>query len=136
MTTALALTLASAAIGIIAGLWFCVGSVFTPPETLAELATSYWDYHPTHAQVIVEQSAQYSVGAPLLVLAFVLQVVAALLPAQTTALWLSLAMHPLLFLTFSALIAWALSFVAYRLLVRAKGKRVHAILMQRTQSEA
>lgn len=136
MTTSLALSLAAAAIGVVAGLWFCVGSALVSAETLAELATSYWDYHLTHAQVVVEQSAQYSVGAPLLVLAFVLQVLAALWPAHGTINVPGFAAHPVVFVGFVALLCWALSFAAYRLILRGKGKRVHAILKQRAKSDA
>ncbi len=133
MATTLALTLAAAAIGVVAGLWFCVGSVLTSAETVAELATSYWDYHAAHAQVVVEQSAQYSVGAPLLVIAFILQVLAALYPTQSVLALPSFSADPLVFVVSVSMIAWAVSYASYRLLVRLKGKRVHTILEQRTQ---
>ena len=135
MTGTLALSLAAAAFGVIAGLWFCVGSMFTSSETVAELATSYWDYHAAHAQVVIEQSAQYSVGAPLLVIAFILQVLAALSPAQSVLALPSVVAEPLAFLGAVALLVWAASFFIYRGLVRMKGKRVHAILQRREQQQ-
>ena len=136
MTTSFALGLAAAAIGVVAGLWFCVGSALVSAKTLAELATSYWDYHAVHAQVVVEQSAQYAVGVPLLVIAFVLQVLAALWTAQDTVAFPVAAAQPFLFLALVVLLTWALSFAAYRMVLRVKGKRVHAILAQQAQGDA
>ena len=133
MSASLALTLAAAAVGVVAGLWFCVGSAFTSAATIAELAKSYWDYHETHAQVVVEQSAQYSVGAPLLVVSFALQVDASLVPTER-ALPLPIA-SPSAFLLVVAIAVWLVSFGAYKLLLRSKGRRVHAILEQQMHQQ-
>lgn len=133
MATTLALNLAAAAVGVVTGLWFCLGSVLTSAETVAELATSYWDYHAAHARAVVKQSAQYSVGAPLLVFAFILQVLAALSPAQGVLALPSLVAEPLVFVVAVSLVAWAGSYAAYHWLVRLKGEKVHKILKQRTK---
>lgn len=128
MSLALAFMLASAAIGIVAGLWLCVGSAFTSSAKLAELAGTYWDYHPSQARAFVEQTSQYSVGAPLLVLAFALQVGAAVVPPERTAVLPGIINSPVPFLFACAAVAWVVSYAAYRALVRVKGRRVHEIL--------
>ncbi len=133
MTEALAYTLAAAAVGIVAGLWLCVGSVLASSETIAEIATSYWDYHKAHADAVIAQSAQYSIGTPLLVFAFLLQVLAALASPTNLLSLPQLLASPVVFLLLVLLPVWGLSFAAYRLLLRVKGARVHTILEQRTK---
>ena len=133
MPEILAYTLFAAAVGIVAGLWLCVGSALASSETIAELATSYWDYHKAHADAVIAQSAQYSVGAPLLVFAFGFQVLAAL-ASPTTVLCLPQAIaSPVFFLLLVLLPVWGLSFLAYRLLLRLKGARVHTLLKRRAK---
>lgn len=106
MSSSLFCTLVAAAAGIVAGLWLCMGSAFTSTETIAELATSRWDYNKIHADVVIAQSAQYAVGAPLLVFAFVFQVLAAVVPTDVT-LWVPI-LHssPLRFLAFIIVSIW------------------------------
>lgn len=128
MLESAAYTLSASAVGIVAGLWLCVGSAFTSPATIADLATSYWDYHKAHADVVIAQSAQYSVGAPLLVLAFALQVLAVLATPTSQLSLPRVLSSPLAFLLCILLPAWGLSFLAYKLLLRVKGARVHTIL--------
>ena len=111
-----------------AGLWLCVGSAFTSSAKLAELSGTYWDYHPPQARAFVAQTSQYSVGAPLLVIAFFLQIGAALVAPERTALLPEFVDSPAPFLSACAAVAWVASYVTYRALVRVKGKRVHEIL--------
>ena len=136
MNQVLAFTLASAGVGVVAGAWFCVGSILTSSAKVAELAGTYWDYHPAQVQAYVEQTSQYSVGAPLLVFAFVLQVCAALAPSDASAPFLSVLNAPLVLLAVVGLVSWALSYVAYRALARVKGKRVHEILSAEVKANA
>lgn len=136
MNQALAFTLASAGVGVVAGVWFCVGSVLTRSEKVAELAGTYWDYHPAQVQAYVEQTSQYSVGAPLLMFAFVLQVCAALAPPDAPANVPPVLHAPLVLLASVGLISWGLSYAAYRALVRIKGKRVHEILSAELKKDA
>ncbi|SRR6266581_3757290 len=131
MTEALACTLTAAAIGIVAGLWLCVGSALASSETIAEIATSYWDYHKAHADAVIAQSAQYSVGAPLLVIAFVFQVLAAVASPTTPIPIPTCFSAPLVFLLLVLIPIWGLSFAAYKVLLRVKGARVHIILQNR-----
>lgn len=134
MTDSLAYTLAAAAIGIVAGLWLCVGSILASSETIAEIATPYWDYHKAHADAVIAQSAQYSIGAPLLVLAFVLQVLAALASPSDQLTISQFLASPVVFLILVIIPVWGLSFASYRLLLRVKGARVHAILQRVEQT--
>lgn len=132
MTASLFCTLVAAAAGIVAGLWLCMGSAFTSTETIAELATSRWDYNKIHADVVIAQSAQYAIGAPLLVFAFVFQVLAAVAPADVT-LWVPILLSsPICFLAFALVSIWGLSFFSYKRILRVKGSRVHALLEKRT----
>ncbi len=133
MTATLAYTLAASATGIVAALWFCLGSVFMAPKTIAEISRSYWDYHAAHADAIITQSAQYSVGAPLLVITFILQVLAAVVDPACHLRLPQVLTSPLVFLLCIILPVCALSYLAYRLLLRVKGARVHSILKQTTE---
>jgi hypothetical protein len=130
MTASLAYTLAASGTGIVSALWFCLGSVFTTPKAIAEISMSRWDYHEAHADAIIAQSAQYSVGAPLLVIAFLLQVLAAIVDP---ACYLDVPVFmssPLNFLLSIIFPVYALSFLLYRLILKIKGERVHTILKQ------
>lgn len=132
MIASLFCTLAAAAAGIVAGLWLCMGSAFTSTEAIAELATSRWDYNKIHADVVIAQSAQYAIGAPLLVFAFVFQVLAAVVPADVT-LWVPILLSsPICFLAFVLVSIGGLSLFSYKRILRVKGSRVHALLEKRT----
>jgi len=128
MTATLAYILAASASGIVAALWFCLGSVFMAPKTIAELSRSYWDYHPAHADAIIAQSAQYSIGAPLLVMAFIFQVLGAVVDPNDHLHLPQILTSPLTFLFCILLSVWVISYLAYRLLLKIKGARVHTIL--------
>jgi hypothetical protein len=131
MSSSLFCTLVAAAAGIVAGLWLCMGSAFTSAETIAELATSRWDYNKIHADVVIAQSVQYAVGAPLLVFAFVFQVLAAVAPTDVT-LWVpNLLASPMRFLAFIIVLVLGLSFFSYKRILLVKGSRVHALLERR-----
>jgi len=132
MAESLTYTLAAAAVGTVAAFWFCVGSAFMSVTTMAELATSYWDYHKARADAVVSQSAQYAVGALLLVAAFVLQVAAALVPPASQLALPQLLLSPYVFLASVLLPAWALSFAIYKVLQHINGRRVHSLLKERT----
>lgn len=135
MSESLTYTLAAAAVGTIAAFWFCVGSAFMSVATMAELATSYWDYHKARADAVVSQSAQYAVGALLLVAAFALQVAAALVPPTSQLALPQILSSPYIFLVSVLLPVWALSFGIYKLLQRINGRRVHGLLKERTKDK-
>ena len=61
---------------------------------------------------------------------------AALAPSDAPALFLSVLNAPLVLLAVVGLVSWALSYVAYRALVRVKGKRVHEILSAEVNANA
>ena len=114
MAEQLAYTLLAAALGFVAALYFCFGAALLRHKTMVVLATTYWDYNPIHATAVVSQSAQYAVGAVLLLAAFVLQIVAAL--ASPSALLVSnpLFRHPVVFLVVALLAVEGASYLAYR----------------------
>jgi len=132
MAESLIYTLAAAAVGTIAAFWFCVGSAFMSVATMAELATSYWDYHKARADAVVSQSAQYAVGALLLLTAFIFQVAAAVAPPASQLALPPILSSPYAFLISVLLPVWALSFAIYKLLQRINGGRVHRLLKERT----
>ena len=128
MMSTLALTLASAAVGVVAGFWFCLGSVFTSSRQIAELVGRFWGDHPSKVEAYVKQTCQYSVGAPLLVIAFLLQVWAAIAPSRQVAplppgldSWVGL-------LASVAAVSGIASYLAYRVLVKVKTRRVRDML--------
>lgn len=71
-------SLAAACFGFISAVFFAVGSAFLSQSKAVAQARTYWGFNLAYAKAIVSQSAQYAVGALLLFLAFLLQVVAAL----------------------------------------------------------
>ncbi|MDI1273093.1 hypothetical protein [Polaromonas sp.] len=85
MSQQLALTIAAAAIGFVAAVYFCVGNVMNTPTAIVAQATPRWDFSEPLARTFAAQRAQYVVGAILLVVAFMLQVAAAL-ASSTSAL--------------------------------------------------
>lgn len=123
-------TILAAEIGLVAGFWFCVGSIFTSTDTIAELAWGHWDYSVKHADVIIAQSAQYSIGAPLLVFSFIFQILGAILPSSIVA-WLPEQNYiQIAFFLIFLIVVWGLSFMAYKHLKALKGGRVHALLQK------
>lgn len=83
MSQQLALTLAAAAVGFVAAVYFCIGNVMNAPASIVSQATPRWDFSEPLARSLAMQRAQYVVGAVLLVASFALQV-AAILASPTT----------------------------------------------------
>ena len=77
MTEQLAFTLAAAAVGFVAAVFFCIGNVLNSPTAIVAQATPRWDFSEPLARSLAAQRVQYLVGAVLLVAAFLLQVAAA-----------------------------------------------------------
>lgn len=92
MTAQLACTLAASAIGFISAVLFCVGNASNCASSIFRQARPMWDFHEPLARSLALQRSQYIVGAAFLVLAFVLQLAAALVSAASPATvpnWLS-----------------------------------------------
>lgn len=77
MPLQIAFTLTAASIGFVSALFFCVGSIFNSPESILLQATPFWDFSNPVALSLYAEKVQYSVGALLLAISFILQVVAA-----------------------------------------------------------
>jgi hypothetical protein len=78
MTEQLAFTLAAAAVGFASAILFCVGNASNTAEKILAQTMPYWDFSKPVAESLAAQRAQYIVGALLLLVAFALQVAAAL----------------------------------------------------------
>ena len=85
MTLQLALTLAAAAVGFVAAVLFCIGNAANRASTILDIARPRWDFHEPLARSLAAQRSQYIIGAIFLVVAFALQLAAALAPATVTA---------------------------------------------------
>ena len=85
MSEQLALTLAAAAVGFAAALFFCVGNVLNTARRIVDQASPRWDFSEPVARALASQRAQYVVGAVLLIAAFLVQVMAATASASAPA---------------------------------------------------
>jgi hypothetical protein len=83
MSEQLALTLTAASVGLVSAIFFCISGVLNSVERIAEQTTTYWDYSEPLVQSLASQRAQYAVGGLLLLVAFALQVMAALASSTT-----------------------------------------------------
>lgn len=85
MSAQLAFTIAAATVGLVAAILFCVGNAMNAAKDIYSQATPYWDFSEPVARALTMQRAQYVVGAVLLLIAFVLQLAAALTPGDRKA---------------------------------------------------
>jgi hypothetical protein len=86
MSEQLALSIAAAGIGFIAGIFFCIGNALNgPKEIAAQVTLRRTGYIEPLARSLAAQRAQYIVGALFLIAAFVLQLAAALASATEPA---------------------------------------------------
>ena len=78
MTEQFALTLLAASAGFAAAVFFCIGSAFNSSQNIAAISSTYWGVNPALARSLASQRGQYVAGGLLLVIAFGLQIWAAL----------------------------------------------------------
>jgi len=83
MTEQLAITLAAATVGFLSAVFFCIGGILNTPEQILTQATPRFDFMEPVAIALAAQRSQYAVGALLLVVSFLLQVLAALASPTT-----------------------------------------------------
>jgi len=83
MTEQLVIMLVAATVGFASAVFLCIGNAFNTPGKIMWQSTPYWDFSEPVARALSAQRAQYIVGAFLLVVAFALQLAAALAPADT-----------------------------------------------------
>lgn len=122
MTEQLAITLVAASVGFSAAIFFCIGNILNTAKNILRQSVPYWDFSEPVARALAAQRAQYVVGGLFLVVAFFLQLVAALVSATTPAnlpqyfdTWLSLVSFTLIpVIAFGALIA----FFIYKLTIQ------------------
>ena len=91
MNEQLAFTLAAASIGFVSAVFLCIGSTINTSVKILDQSTPYWDFSKPVASSLAAQRSQYVVGALLLLIAFLLQVAAALASSTTPSslpLWL------------------------------------------------
>jgi uncharacterized membrane protein YkvI len=81
VTEQFALTLIAASVGFMSAVFFCIGGVFCSAKQITLQSTPFWDFNEHVARSLTAQRAQFIVGALLLVVAFLLQVAAALASA-------------------------------------------------------
>ncbi|MDO9106788.1 MAG: hypothetical protein Q7U57_17740 [Methylovulum sp.] len=67
-------SLSAACFGFVSALFFGIGSAFLSQSKTVALSGTYWGFNSALAASVVSQSAQYAIGALLLVVSFVLQV--------------------------------------------------------------
>ena len=85
MTEQLVLTLVAASVGFVSAVLFCIGGILNTSNKILLQSTLYWDFSAPVASSLAAQRAQYVIGALLLVIAFLLQVAAALACSTTPA---------------------------------------------------
>lgn len=85
MTEQLVLTLVAASVGFVSAVLFCIGGILNTSNKILLQSTPYWDFSEPVASSLAAQRSQYVIGALLLVIAFLLQVAAALACATTPA---------------------------------------------------
>jgi hypothetical protein len=78
--------LASACVGVIASLFFAIGIMRQSVEAMARLSGSYWHSNPHMPPALAAQKADYLFGGGLIFVAFVLQFVSFVVPAERVAL--------------------------------------------------
>ena len=79
-------SIAAACFGFVSALFFGIGSAFLSQSKTVAMSGTYYSFNIALAEALVSQSAQYAIGALLLVVSFVLQVLA--VPAsQATHQW-------------------------------------------------
>jgi len=85
MTEQLAITLAAATVGFVSAVFLCIGNALNTSEKILLQSTPFWDFSKPIASSLAAQRAQSVIGALLLLIAFALQVAAALVSSATPA---------------------------------------------------
>ena len=85
MNEQLALSIAASSFGVISAVFFAIGNALNSTEKITQQTGTYWDFNEPLARSLAAQRAQYVTGALLLLIAFVLQVLAASASSTTPA---------------------------------------------------
>lgn len=135
MTSQDAVTLSAASVGFVAAVFFCIGNFMNTSESIFKQSRPFMDISKHIAHALSAQRAQYVVGALLLVVAFLLQVLAVVAPkesAECLPQWLHFWPYLVLsVVSLSAVIATCLS----RLLYSATVKGVKQLYRQQLKED-
>ncbi|MDO8370316.1 MAG: hypothetical protein Q7T39_00155 [Polaromonas sp.] len=71
-------SISAAVVGFISATFFCIGNIANSAEKITLQSTPFWDFNEHIARSLVAQKAQYATGGIFLVVAFFLQIFAAL----------------------------------------------------------
>jgi hypothetical protein len=130
LTKQLLYTLLAASIGFVAAVFFCLGTAALKRKDIVDLATSHWGYSIPLVKTTVCQSTQYLIGALLLIISFILQIIAAL--ASSTRLIL---LHPVLskvyfFVPLTLILVGSISYGIYRLIIMLRLPKILRAIKQ------
>jgi hypothetical protein len=78
------LTIIAASVGFVSAIFFSFGSISTGPEEICLQSTPYWDFSEPVARALSAQRAQNIVGSIFLVIAFLLQIAAVVVPSSVS----------------------------------------------------
>ncbi|MDP1638361.1 MAG: hypothetical protein Q8K74_12750 [Candidatus Nitrotoga sp.] len=78
------LTIMAASVGLVSAIFFSFGATSAGPEEICLQATPYWDFSEPVARALSAQRAQNVIGSIFLVIAFILQIVAVVVPPSVS----------------------------------------------------
>ena len=110
------LTIMAASVGFVSAIFFAFGSISTGPEEICLQATPYWDFSEPVARALSAQRAQNIVGSIFLVIAFLLQIAAVVVPPSVSSPLPQWLRNWLALVLFVFLIAFSTGFFASRVL--------------------
>lgn len=96
----------ASAFGIIGSLFFAIGVIRQSAEAMAQLSETYYDVNPHMAPALAAQKADYIFGGVIIVMAFAVQLISFLVPANFLIFgeasakwipWIVLALTPIIF---------------------------------------
>lgn len=80
MTITVFLNVIGLCLGFLSAVFFAIGALTMTPTIIQKVAATYWDANQHWGDSLAEQRADYIVGALLLFLAFMSQLIGALVP--------------------------------------------------------
>lgn len=81
-------SISAACLGFVSACFFGIASAFTSKSKIVALSKTCWGFNKEFVAATVSQSTQYAIGALLLVLSFILQVLA-ITASQASEQWIS-----------------------------------------------
>lgn len=84
MSLSLYLNVLGLCVGFMSAVFFSAGALAMTPDKIQRIATSYWDTNQHWGDSLVDQRADYVMGAALLLISFSLQLAGNVVPATIT----------------------------------------------------